>query len=156
MGLAEFFCRYKRFSELTNMFYLETEDYSISLQGFHDTEILLKRLSSVIKALRKPKSLSNLSFCMYCLKSRFFVLILAFMVSFIHTGSLSSIFMYLLGTYFLKTFKIVSLNDVTCALISLPWKSLSQSTESRTFLILICNIFLATWCNLNASGLWRT
>ena len=102
----------------------------------------INSLISVIKVSRNTKSLSNLPFWMYCLKSRFFVLILDFMISFIHTGSLLSIVIYLLGTYFRKTFKIVPFSAVTCALIFLVSKSLSKFTESRGFLIIFTSSYL--------------
>ena len=56
-------------------------------------------LISVIKVSRSTKSLSNLPFWMYCLKSRFFVLILDFMISFIHTGRILIINRYIFIGY---------------------------------------------------------
>ena len=89
------FLNCKRFKEFTNMFLLAVADSLVFSQDFHKE---INSLISVIKVSRSTKSLSNLPFWMYCLKSRFFVLILDFMISFIDTGCLSSIVIYLLGT----------------------------------------------------------
>ena len=102
-GISGIFYHYKMFLGLTNRFFLEIMGYLIFSQVFVKE---INSLSPVIKFSRKLKSLSNLPFWIYS-TIWYIAFIFDFMVSFIRTGSLSSIVICMLGTKLRKMFSIV-------------------------------------------------